>query len=244
MFADSMLETSWDQRSRRSWTTLSSFGLQALVVGILLIVPLVRPVALPFLRPLATPVSLAVPPGPPPVAHQQQTTAPVQSNLSNNVLIAPREIPRQILNVAENIAPPQIGPVGPYVQGSTGSGGDPSGVLGSLGTPGSAILPQPPRPVVAQPRISHMMEGNLIYRTQPEYPFVAKSAHIQGQVRISAIISKEGTIENLHVIAGPPLLVHAAVEAVTKWRYRPYILNNEPVEVETQIVVNFSLSGN
>jgi protein TonB len=87
------------------------------------------------------------------------------------------------------------------------------------------------------------MEGNLMHRVQPVYPSPARSARIQGQVVLSATISKVGTIENLRVVAGHPMLVGAAIDAVKQWRYRPYILNNEPVEVETQITVNFSLSG-
>jgi protein TonB len=63
-------------------------------------------------------------------------------------------------------------------------------------------------------------------------------------VVLQAVISKQGTIEDLRVLAGHPMLVRAAIDAVSQWRYRPYILNNEPVEVETQITVNFSLSGN
>jgi len=88
-----------------------------------------------------------------------------------------------------------------------------------------------------------MMEGNLIRRVQPAYPPLARSARIQGQVVLAAVISKEGMIENLRVLEGHPMLVRAALDAVTQWRYRPYILNNEPVEVETRITVNFSLSG-
>jgi protein TonB len=89
-----------------------------------------------------------------------------------------------------------------------------------------------------------MSEGNLIRRVQPAYPALARSARIQGTVVLQAVISKTGAIENLKVLTGHPILVPAAIEAVSQWRYRPYILNNEPVEVETQITVNFSLSGN
>ena len=88
-----------------------------------------------------------------------------------------------------------------------------------------------------------MMEGNLIRRVQPAYPPLARSARIQGQVVLAAVISKEGMIENLRVLEGHPMLVRAALDAVSQWRYRPYVLNNEPVEVETRITVNFSLSG-
>jgi protein TonB len=86
--------------------------------------------------------------------------------------------------------------------------------------------------------------GDLTRKTQPTYPAIARNARIQGIVVLQAIISKQGTIENLKVLAGHPMLVPAAIDAVRQWRYRPYVLNNEPVEVETQITVNFSLAGN
>jgi protein TonB len=101
-----------------------------------------------------------------------------------------------------------------------------------------------PAPVIAPLRVSHMSEGNLIRKVQPAYPPLARSARIQGTVVLQALISKQGAIENLKVLAGHPMLVSAAVEAVSQWRYRPYVLNNEPVEVETEITVNFSLAGN
>jgi protein TonB len=88
-----------------------------------------------------------------------------------------------------------------------------------------------------------MMEGNLIYRVQPQYPALARQARVQGIVVLRAMISREGKIENLQVVSGPPLLVKSAINAVLQWRYRPYYLNNEPVEVETQVTVNFTLSG-
>ena len=88
-----------------------------------------------------------------------------------------------------------------------------------------------------------MMEGNLVHKVQPAYPPLARAARIQGAVVLRAIISKGGTIENLQVLGGHPLLVQAAIDAVRQWRYRPYNLNGEPVEVETQVTVNFILSG-
>ena len=89
-----------------------------------------------------------------------------------------------------------------------------------------------------------MDEGNLVHKVLPVYPPLARSARIQGQVVLQALISKQGVIENLKVLSGHPMLVSAAQEAVRQWRYRPYVLNNEPVGVETQITVNFSLAGN
>jgi len=243
MFGDSMLETSWPQHSRRSWITLVSFGIQALAMAFLMILSVAKPVSLPLLRQLSLPVSLGPPPGPPPIAQHSRATSVVQSNLADNIVIAPPEIPRNIAIIDETVPPPQLSFRDYGVQGGTG---DPSraGVFGSTSESlNRAVLPPPPAPVTHPPRISHMMEGNLIYRVQPEYPALARSARIQGTVVLSAIISKEGTIENLRVVTGHPMLVLAAIEAVSRWRYRPYLLNNEPVEVETRITVNFSLSG-
>jgi len=245
MFADSMLETSWAQRSRRSWTTLTSFGLQVLVVGSLLLLPLIRPVALPFLRPLPTPITMTVPPGPPRVAPRQQSTTTVQSNLADDVLVMPPEIPRDVAMINETTPPPQISFNQLGVSG--GTGGAREGVWKSITDSlnrGTVVPPPAPAPTVRPPRVSHMMEGNLIRRVQPEYPPLARSVRVQGTVKLAALISREGRIENLHVLEGHPMLVPAALAAVSQWRYRPYILNSEPVEVETQITVRFSLSEN
>jgi protein TonB len=245
MFADSMLETSWAQRTRRSWTTMTSFGLQALMIGCLLLLPLWKTVGLPSVRVLPTPVSWGAPPAVAPIRHQSTTTL-VQSNLADNVLIAPREIPRHIAQIEEVEPPPQMSFSGPGVPGGTGNGSR-DGVWESLN---NSLRPVAPLPVTAPPpaahtfRTSRMLEGSLIRRVQPVYPPLARTARIQGPVVLVALISKAGTIEDLHAISGPPMLVRAAVEAVSQWRYRPYILNSEPVEVETQITVNFLLSGN
>jgi len=246
MFADSLLETSWAQRSRRSWSTLTSFGLEALVVGVLLLLPLWKTVGLPSARPLSTPVSWgAPPPAAPQVQHQRAVTI-VQSNLADDVLIAPREVPRQVAMIEETVAPPQVSFNRPGVEGGTGDGSK-EGVLNSLANATSHVVPVP-APAVVPPirviRTSSFLEGNLIRRVQPVYPPLAKSARIQGPVVLAAVISKAGTIDNLRALSGHPMLVPAAIDAVSQWRYRPYILNSEPIEVETQITVNFTLSGN
>jgi protein TonB len=242
MFADSILETSWGENSRRGWTTLTSFALQALTMLFLLLLPLLRPESLPFYHRIATPVSLGRPIEPlaarPPVG---SSTNILQSNFVNPRLIMPTRIPTGVTNVAEESLPEDPGSTGPYVPGAARTG-LPQGILGSSGNT-IPVMPPPP-PTASRPiRISTMSEGSLIHRVQPGYPGPAKIAHVQGPVVLAAIISKEGTIENLHVLKGHPLLVGAAVDAVRQWRYRPYILNREPVEVETQITVNFSLSG-
>jgi protein TonB len=241
MFTDSILETSWDQRSRRSWTTLTSFGLQAAAMGLLLMLPLVKPEGLPFLHHVLTPVTLGQP-------YREPATVVVHTGGASTRWSAPLKpslmLPSPIRSTASKTAddfPPQpLGPAGPYLPGGAAM---PIGA--PFAGPGSrVVMPSPPPTVnTHSPRISHMMEGNLIRRVQPDYPPLARSARIQGQVELSAVISKAGTIENLRVLAGHPMLVGAAIEAVRQWRYRPYILNGEPVEVETRITVKFSLSG-
>jgi TonB family protein len=95
------------------------------------------------------------------------------------------------------------------------------------------------RPGTTRPVISVSSEARLLVRVEPIYPHIAKITGIQGQVKLHAIIARDGTIQSLNAISGHPLLVHAALDAVGQWRYRPYVLNGEAVEVETFITVNF-----
>ena len=244
MFAESMLETSWEQRARRSWMTLTSFGLQAIVVGLLLLIPILQTVGLPSGRVLPTPVSWGAPPPPSSPVHRQQVTVRNQSNLADNVVIEPHSIPPHVAMIDETEPPPQVSyNSGPGVQGGTGLGSR-DGVWGSLSESMRPVAPMP-APVVAKSafRTSSMLEGSLIRRVQPVYPAPAKMAHVQGPVVLAAIISRDGTMKHVQRISGHPMLVPAAVEAVSQWRYKPYILNGEAIEVETQITVNFVLGG-
>ncbi|HKF01551.1 MAG TPA: energy transducer TonB [Candidatus Sulfotelmatobacter sp.] len=246
MFADSLLETSWAYRGRRSWTTLTSFGLQAVVIGLLLLIPLLSTVGVPLNPVLATPVSWGAPP-PPPAAAPPRPNRPIQSNLAGNTVIAPRSIPPIVQMLNENQAPPHVNYNNdPGVVGSTGPGGAREGVWKSLNDSLSRVQPPPPPPATIKRefKTSSMLEGYLIRRVQPNYPPLARSARIQGPVVVTALISRSGTMVNVTAVSGHPMLVQAAVQAVSQWRYRPYILNGEAIEVETQITVNFVLNGN
>jgi protein TonB len=93
-------------------------------------------------------------------------------------------------------------------------------------------------------RISQgVLQGNALSQPKPVYPPIARSARISGSVVLAATISKNGTIENLRLVSGHPMLVPAAMDAVRQWRYKPYMLNGDPVEVDTQITVNFTMGG-
>ena len=83
------------------------------------------------------------------------------------------------------------------------------------------------------------MPGRLIKRIEPQYPYYARNANIGGNVVLSATVTKRGTVEKIKVLSGPPLLTQAAVNAVRLWRYEPYKLNGEPVDVDTKITVRF-----
>ena len=85
-------------------------------------------------------------------------------------------------------------------------------------------------------------KGLLVYRIDPPYPVLARQAHIQGTVVLTALIDKEGIIQNLQVVSGHPLLAPAAIEAVKHWRYKPFLLDGQPVGVETTVTVNFRFS--
>lgn len=238
MFADSLLDSPWTDRSRRGWTTLVSFAVQAVAVGSLLLLPLLYTQGLPRLQLMAALVAPSPPPAPPapsPVRSTHETT----SNMSREgQIIAPRSVREKYCS-----APPSVDLGGLGVSGGTGDPMARSGVFGSIGGPGVVLPPPPSAPSANPPRVSHMMEGNLIYRVQPQYPPLARQARVQGIVVLRAVISRDGKIENLQIINGHPSLVKSAMDAVRQWRYRPYYLNNEPVEVETQVTVNFTLSG-
>jgi periplasmic protein TonB len=122
------------------------------------------------------------------------------------------------------------------------AGGSAGGVLG--GVLSAANTPPPKIAAPTKVRVSSgVAAGNLINQVKPVYPQIAKQAHISGTVTLAATISKNGTIENLHVVSGHPMLTQSALEAVRQWRYKPYMLNGEPTEVETSITVNFNLGG-
>jgi len=84
-------------------------------------------------------------------------------------------------------------------------------------------------------------QGLLIHRVEPMYPPIAQQAHIQGIVTLTAVIDKDGIIQRLQLVSGHPLLATAAIDAVKQWRYKPYLLNGQPVEAETTVTVTFRL---
>jgi len=158
-------------------------------------------------------------------------------------LMAPKVIPKEVKIIKEDPEPDMssVGAVGGVPGGVAGGsmGGVLGGVIGGIGT-----APPPPKPKPTGPiRVGgNVQAARIVNRVQPIYPPLARQTRISGTVRLHAIISKDGTIQQLEVISGHPLLQQAALDAVRQWRYQPTLLNGEPVEVDTTIDVIFSLN--
>ena len=154
----------------------------------------------------------------------------------------PNRIPDYIVQTPDEPPPVGLGN-GPTVPGSTNTNTPTSGFMTTLL---NNIHPSVAHPSVANSKpviVSRgVSEGLLIHQVKPTYPHLAIITRTQGEVILQAVIGKDGTIQNLHVVSGHPMLIKAAVDAVQQWRYRPYLLNGEPVEVETQVRVSFTIS--
>jgi protein TonB len=156
-------------------------------------------------------------------------------------MVQPKAIPKQVAMLREDPAPPP-GPVGGVVGGIDGglAGGAAGGFLGGI----IAAPPPPPPPPQERIRVGgQVQQAKLSNQARPVYPPLARQARIQGTVKLEAIIGKDGTIQELKVVSGHPLLIQSALDAVKQWHYQPTMLNGVPVEVITTIDVNFTLGG-
>lgn len=245
MFEDSLIESGGKLRTNRGKTTTISFILQVLLVGILVLIPLIFTEALPKTQLMTFLVAPPPPPPPPPppAAAPIKVVKQVQSNLDQGQLRTPTKIPEKVQMIKEEEAPPPDMSAG-VVGGVPGGvpGGQMGGVIGGIISSTPVAVPKVATPQRVRVSLG-VSQGLLIKKIQPSYPPLARQARIQGRVLLQAEISKDGTIENLRLISGHPMLAPAAIEAVKQWRYKPYMLNGEPVAVETQVEVNFTLSG-
>ena len=249
MFSDSVLEFG-EQKKRKFLATTTSFIINFLVIIVMLPIPLVFTEQLPTAQLLTFLVAPPPPPPPPPPAAEpvQRVVRQIETDMLNNgALRTPTKIPQKIEMIKEEEAPPPMPASGGVVGGVPGGipGGQMGGVIGSVIS--SSNLAAVPKFVPVAPqriRISAgVTKGLLIQRIEPTYPTLARAARVQGDVVLSAIISTSGQIENLQLVSGHPMLVPAAIAAVKQWRYKPYLLNGQPVEVETTITVIFTLSS-
>jgi protein TonB len=216
----------------------------------MLAVPLMFTEDLPKAQLLTLLVAPPPPPPPPPPAAEavQKIVRQIQTDMLNTgQLRTPTRIPQKVQMIREEEAPPPMAATTGVVGGVPGGipGGQLSGVIGGIVNATSNVAVPKFAPVVPQRvRISQgVTKGLLIRRVEPTYPPLARSARVQGEVVLSAIISTNGDIENLQLVSGHPMLVPAALTAVKQWRYKPYLLNGQPTEVETTITVIFTLSS-
>jgi protein TonB len=226
------------------------YGGEAFLVTVMALVPLIYTEALP--RAVWTEVlhAPAAPPAPPATLATQAARRATRAVATDLTLRDPLVIPRLIAQVHDEPAPPpQIANGSIGIPGGIGNG--PSGAMLDPALEGilrnNQPLPPPPqRPAMSQPqRIrvgGSVIAARVIYQPKPEYPALARMSRTEGDVKFEAVISKAGTIEELKLIKGHPLLVKAALDAVRQWRYQPTLLNDEPVEVVTEIVVDFRLA--
>jgi periplasmic protein TonB len=247
LFRDTLLESGGKSRPRNPWPAVGALAFQMLLLLALIVVSPFHADVLPKREALTM---LYVPP---PAAASGVTTfqVPTSTHTSKNI-----SIPNAIHKVQE--APPLPGDTtGEVVGGVPGGmvGGVPDGVVGGLGMDGLGVLGEmlgntrsvpviakTPEPNKRMRIASQIAEANLIHDVAPTYPPEAGRARIEGTVVLLAVIGKDGTVRDVRVENGLPVLAQAAIDAVKQWRYRPYLLNGEPIEVDSQITINFTLS--
>lgn len=245
MFDDLVVSSAHPTHTHKRWTVLLSGVIQVLIILVFILIPLLVTEALPKEMVATWITAPAPPPPPPPPAPKVQVVKPTVRLIQAGKLTAPTVIPKKVNIIKEEAQPPDVGAVG-VVGGVTGGmpGGSAGGVLGGIlgGTGGGP--PPPPKQTPERIRVGgNVQQANLIHQVLPVYPEIAKTAHIQGTVILHAIISKEGSVQELQYISGPPLLMRSAMDAVRQWRYRPTLLNGDPVQVDTTISVVFTLGG-
>jgi protein TonB len=242
MFEQTFVNT--HAQAGRPWTVAASLTLQTGLVALAVILPMLHP---EMLHPnFQVPVYLQMRVKPQPVPMNVPVVrGSISSRVFNTSLFtAPNHVPR---NISMAVDAPEISAY------SFTSDSGPIGIIPGIGT----ALPENVRPLPPQPHrdpvtpeppkgpvsvSSGVQSARLTFGPRPTYPALAKTARVQGTVRIQAIIAMDGAIKNLKVIGGPPLLIAAAVDAVKQWRYQATLLNGSAVEVITEIDVNFTLS--
>jgi periplasmic protein TonB len=238
MFGESLLESSPAARKGKRWPMATAFTLEMIVATVVVVVPLLSTGVIPLSArpPVFTPLG-EIP---------RERVKPAPENRTTNGGPASASHTTEVVLVSDNPNAIHIGKHIPTTTDPTEARpgnlddtgkGLPDGLVDKgNGDNGPVVKP-------GQGRISVPSEAQLINRVEPVYPKIAVAAGVQGQVKLHAIIARDGRVVGLNVISGHPLLVRAAEDAVSQWRYRPYYLNGEAVEVETFITVNFKREG-
>lgn len=234
MFEDSTFASIGTIRTRTRAGFFAAAAFETALLLAMVVFPLLYPQALPnSVRSILMPT----PEAPTPEAKHEPRPASsraVPTIVSVTSIQAPRKIPSTISYNDKPEPPISINP------GELLADNGPAGGSNPFGSAAPVVVVHPPTPhTVRLP--SSMVEGMLVHKTIPTYPQIAVASHTQGTVVLQATIARNGAIENLRVISGSPMLRQAALDAVSTWRYRPYLLNGQPIEVETTVNVVFNL---
>jgi protein TonB len=242
MFDDLLESTNEKKKTNKGWSVILSAIVQVLILSVLILIPLIYTEALPkaMLSTLLVAPPPPPPPPPPPVAQKVVAVKPVARLIQAGKLVQPRAIPKEVAVFKEEALPPDV-------ITNTNQGGIFGGIPGQgIGGAVLGAAPPPPPKAAAPTRIKqggNVTAASIITQTRPVYPPLARQARIQGSVVLHAIIDKDGKVAQLEVVSGHPLLVQAALDAVREWRYKPTLLNGDPVEVDTTITVTFTMGG-
>lgn len=237
IFRESLI-ASGKSRRRNPWATVGALGFQLVLLLALVVIPLFHTDPLPKRETLTMLYA-------PPLAAGSNATrlqAPTPAHTPTSIGI------RAPISRTQEAPPPPVDTTGGVVGGVSGGvvggvpGGVPSEVLGSARS--VPVLEKTPEPTpIKRIRVAaRVVQANLIHDVAPTYPSEAGRARIEGAVVLMAVIGKDGSVQDVRVESGLPLLAQAAIDAVKQWRYRPYLVNGEPVEVDSRITINFTLS--
>ena len=238
MFEDATFDSASRIKTKSKSTVVLSFVLESVALVILALIPLIFTEALPSRGLMTFLVAPPPPPPPPPPAEAPRVRVIPRVVQQTTQMVQPRAIPKQIAIIEEAPAALVGGAVGGVVGGV--AGGSLGGALGGMIS--AAPPPPPPPPPVPEAPIrvgGQVQAAKMVSQVPPGYPPLARQARIQGTVRLEAIIDRDGNVKSLSVVSGHPLLVQAALDAVSKWKYQATLLNGTPVEVATTIDVNF-----
>jgi protein TonB len=232
MFEDSTFETMGTIHTRSRGWMMATSAFNSSILLALVVIPIIHPEMLPK---LTSSILMQAPPQvqePRPVVRTEQMPT-TRAETPSSPIMAPRLIPSQL-------PIPEIDIPGPPVPIDLG---DPNSTASADNPFNGRVHPEVRQaaPPSTQHVSSGVMQGMLIDKIIPVYPAIARATRTSGAVVLQATISRTGTIENLRVTSGPAMLRQPAFDAVKQWRYRPYLLNGQPVEVETAVEVDFTL---
>lgn len=242
MFEDSLVESVALLRTDNRWPAIVSITAQLCVAALFLTIPLLHPEVLPLRQIL--PATLAPPraPAPPPPIHIETRPAVANSAPAAPAASQPSSVFRDILHTSGSAV--DTPPIGIVNLGNMDTSLPPGINSAAPSSPHVTVGPSTTGSSSKPFSISRgVSEGHLIAPIRPEYPQIARITHMQGTVVIDAIISRTGSIESARVLSGPPMFHQAALDAVQEARYRPFLLNGQPTEVQTTITINFRMGG-